>query len=306
MKMLKGFHYSKEEYQEKKFTILTLDLTSECNYKCDWCCNLPIVNKKTAILTDSEREDIIYNARQCGAKTLVILGAGEPTMDRGLEKLLKLSSSLGLITVLYTNLTGNIGEKEISFFNDSNVSVIVKMDSLNREYFEKRYHARIGDYDNFFINFYNLLNTYKQNTTTNISRVAANMVLTYENIAELENISRFCLDVSVPLYVRPVRHVDGMCDWEKLGNLEGKLYSSMELTKMAAKFNTQNQVLFAPSATSEGYCAVYTYGLTIRNDGTICLCPDNHTIDLGNIRNNSISQVFQDTRRFKPGCCRVK
>lgn len=307
MKKLKGFHYSKEEYQKMSMAILTMDLTSRCNYKCDWCCNSAIVNKSLLQeLTNNERANIVCDAAFSGIKTLTILGAGEPSLDDGLQSLIELAYQLDLTTVLYTNLTGNIDKEVISFLYNKDVSVVVKMDSLDAEYFKKRYHVKESVYDKFINNLQNLIAIYKLDKKSDIYRVVANMVLTYENLIELENISKFCSEASIPLYVRPVRYTDGMNDWEKLGNPSGSTCSSLELTKKSAKLNSLNEVLFAPSATQDGYCAIYTYGLTIRNNGIICLCPDDHTVNLGNIRNKSIVKAFQDTRNVVPGCCRIK
>ena len=137
-----GYHFPMklywDNYNNGGFTQLSLDLTDNCNYRCDWCFNKHLINKNTDSLSLAEKEIILNEAVKLGAKTLVFPGAGEPTLDPDFYPLVKIANGLNLITVVYTNLTGNIDSSKIKYLHDHNVSIGIKLDSLKPDYFSKR------------------------------------------------------------------------------------------------------------------------------------------------------------------------
>ena len=163
--LFKGYHFPMkiylDNYKNGGFTQLSLDLTSACNYSCDWCFNKHLINKKTNKLNLKEKEDLLKQAVEFGAKTLVFPGTGEPTLDPDFYPLTKIAHNLGLITVVYTNLTGNIDSKKIKILFDRNVSIGIKLDSLDPNYFEKRYHINKDIFKKFMKNLLEVLKVYK-------------------------------------------------------------------------------------------------------------------------------------------------
>jgi len=299
-------------YNNRGFTQLSLDLSSRCNYRCDWCFNKHLINKQVESLSLEEKESILKEAVELGAKTLVFPGAGEPTLDPDFYPLVEIANNLGLITVVYTNLTGNIDADKINFLRDNNVSIGIKLDSLNPDYFIRRYHVDDLTFDKFFKNFKAVLESYKATETETddrkIYRVIANMVLTEENKCEIEEISKLCKLNNVPLFVRPVKPVTWAeqvpDEWKKIGNTSGELVPSNDLVNLAKKYNT----LFSPSSTLENHCAIYAFGLTIKENGDYQLCPDHHDSSgaFGNTKSKSLKTVIKelnDKRNTKPGFC---
>ena len=314
--LFKGYHFPMKTYWNNHnnlgFTQLSLDLTSNCNYQCDWCFNKHLINKKVKSLTLKEKERILKEAVNLGAKTLVFPGAGEPTLDPDFYPLVEIANKLGLITVVYTNLTGNINPEKIKFLYDRNVSIGLKLDSLNPNYFVKRYHVDKSIFDRFQLNLKAVLKAYKDTEEIKadhkIYRIIANMVLTEENKAEIESISKFCKSKNLPLFVRPVKPVkwakQNISEWKKIGNPSGKLTPNSELIQLAKEYNT----LFSPSSTLENHCAIYSFGLTIKEDGDIQICPDHHESkgQFGNIKNLKLKDVIKELnnkRKIKSGYC---
>ena len=171
-RLFSGYHFPMDVYWDNYnnggFTQLSLDLSSRCNYKCDWCFNKHLINKQVDSLRLKEKEEILIEAVELGAKTLVFPGAGEPTLDPDFYPLVEIAHNLGLITVVYTNLTGNIDTEKINLLRDKNVSIGIKLDSLNPEYFIRRYHVGRPTFDKFFKNFKAVIESYK---TTKIETV---------------------------------------------------------------------------------------------------------------------------------------
>src|SRR3989344_3112041 len=112
-KLFRGYHYPMDTYISNQkaggFTQLSLDLTSRCNYRCDWCFNLDLLGKDpTDLLTLDEKKKLLEQSVELGAKTLVFPGTGEPMMDRDFFPLVHFAHQLGITTVVYSNLTRNL------------------------------------------------------------------------------------------------------------------------------------------------------------------------------------------------------
>jgi MoaA/NifB/PqqE/SkfB family radical SAM enzyme len=317
MQLFKGYHYSLKVYNENNqnggFTQLSLDLSSKCNYGCDWCFNKKLLNQQDSdILSLNEKKKLLVEAVSLGAKTLVIPGAGEPTLDPQFYSLVEIANELGLITVVYSNLTGNLNLKQIKFLFENNVSIGIKLDSFKPYYFVKRYHVSKYVYKKFLLNLNRVLRVYrnskKEEQGNTINRIIANMVLTNENKSELSEIVSFCKNNDLPLFLRPVKPVfwakELFKDWKELGNTNGNLFPEKELIDLANKYNT----LFSPSSTLENHCAIYSFGLTVKNNGDVQICPDHHDSrgQFGNVKNNSLKEIISNLNKkriVKKGFC---
>ena len=263
-------------------------------------------------LSLNEKADLITQATQLNAKTLVIPGTGEPTLDRDFYPLLDIANRAGMITVVYSNLTGNVDRNKITKMLNSNVSIGIKLDSFDPKYFKKRYHVKEKVFEKFLENLHQIVDLYQgsdQPTEQGRAyRAIANMVLTRENMGELERITEFCRKSNLPLFVRPVKPViwasKELEKWKEIGNSSGLLNPELDLIKLASQHNT----LFSPSSTPENHCAIYSFGLTIKNNGDIQVCPDHHESRglFGNVRKESLSVIIKrlnEQRTIKSGFC---
>ena len=133
------------------------------------------------------------------------------------------------------------------------------------------------------------------------------MVLTRENMGELATIAEYCEEANLPLFVRPVKAViwakENPFLWKQLGNRVGGQNPEKELMELANEHNT----LFSPSSTEENHCAIFSFGLTVKNNGDVQLCPDHHA-SRGefNVRKDSLSEIaasMNARRKIKSGYC---
>lgn len=321
--LFRGYHHPMATYHANweagGFTLLSMDLTSRCNYDCDWCCNKTVVNRSEPdMLTQPERLALLEQASRLGARTLVAVGVGEPTLDPGFPGLVEKAASLGMTTVLYSNITGRLDRRSIDFLFAHDVSLAVKMDSFNLGHFQRRNHTTVGGYYKYLRNFIHVLDAYRGSTVTevrdgttfHVHRVIGNMVLNLENLDELEPMSELCGEFGLPLFIRPIRPTNwaeaDMETWRRLGNPTGALVPSPVLVEAARAHNT----LFAPSATLENHCAIYAFGLVLRNDGDVLLCPDNEATRgmFGNARTVALEEIARRLHKvkvIKPGYCNV-
>jgi len=77
---------------------------------------------------------VIDDLYSCGAKTINIVGAGEPTIDPYFEDVIKYISKKGMVTVLFTNGIKLASKSElVGFLYDHNVSPILKYNSISND-----------------------------------------------------------------------------------------------------------------------------------------------------------------------------
>lgn len=315
-KLFFGYHFPMKTYWENNkrggFTQLSLDFTNLCNYKCDWCFNKKLLNTEDGSLLDIDaRKKLIAQANELGAKTLVIPGTGEPTLDPYFKQTIGYAHSLGMITVIYSNLTGKLDADLIWWLYSHNVSIGIKFDSLHPAHFTRRYHTTTAMYEKFRDNLIEVLRVYEgsqvETKEDEAHRVIANMVLTRENITKVEILSYFCEKHNLPLFIRPVKPVDWAGEnpvlWKKLGNRAGTLTPEQGLLNVANKYNT----LFSPSSTTENHCAIYSFGLTVKSNGDVQLCPDHHNSKgMHNVRENGLDKIIlslNKARIIRSGYC---
>ena len=158
MNLFMGYHFPMNIYRKTfeagGITQLSLDFSSTCNYKCDWCFNLHLLNNDGKdLLTLAERITLLEDARALGVRTLVVPGTGEPTLDPYFRETIEAAHERGLISVVYTNLTGRVDEDLLVWMRDHGVSLGVKLDSFKEGHFLERYHATKKQYGRFILGF---------------------------------------------------------------------------------------------------------------------------------------------------------
>jgi MoaA/NifB/PqqE/SkfB family radical SAM enzyme len=135
-----GWYFSKEEISEclKNGHMLnpSIDLSNKCNLNCPYC----YVEDKDSLrktrhddeLTFNQIINVIDELHSCGAKTINIVGAGEPTIDTDFEEIIEHINKNKIKTVLFTNGIRLYNETTLAkFLQKNNVSVVIKYNSIN-------------------------------------------------------------------------------------------------------------------------------------------------------------------------------
>lgn len=131
--MVHALGFSSEEVSEclEKRGLLSLELefTRKCNLRCIYCYSAAGEPEKNELSVD-EMKSVVEQARDLGAKKIILLGGGEPLVYDGLPDIVEYIYSLGLQQVLFTNGT-LITEETAHFLKRNRVSVVVKNNSMN-------------------------------------------------------------------------------------------------------------------------------------------------------------------------------
>ena len=90
---------------KNKFSpILTLDLTEQCNYFCNYCVDRKNLNKIHAKSLEWDFLKLMLpDIRKMGCRGIEMAGGGEPTLYKHFEEFILFASKLGFRLALITN-----------------------------------------------------------------------------------------------------------------------------------------------------------------------------------------------------------
>jgi organic radical activating enzyme len=84
---------------------INLDLTTACNYACDHCVDMEILNKGIKYDHDKLKDSLTQLAKR-GLRSVIVIGGGEPTVYPGFEEMILHMKGLGLKIGLVSNGSG--------------------------------------------------------------------------------------------------------------------------------------------------------------------------------------------------------
>lgn len=275
---LKGYDTSQNVYDSLELGnvhIVGMNLTSECNYRCPYCFvgsdNLKTGPDETTI---EQKLSALEQAAGCGAKVLIICGKGEPFSDPAIWKIIEKATELNMWTIVYTN-GSLIKERDYSILKRSNVSVMVKVDSLD----PADYEASIGskpprdDIRSWLRDLKSALpSDFDAEKDRLLVRLGINAVVSKANAGTIPELSELCHEKAILFSCRVVQRTGNAIEnWERLvGEEQGRL------NKIAKQYSMRTVSSQAPN----GSCSIYRYGVTLENNGDVYMCPN--------------SRVFQD------------
>ena len=120
---------------------INLDLTTACNYECDHCVDLDILN--TGIRFDHDKlMSSLELMAQRGMKSVIVIGGGEPTLYPKFTESIRFMKSLGLQIAIVSNGTGNTKIAEVADCMDGQDWVRLSLDSGTDPTFQAMHKPR--------------------------------------------------------------------------------------------------------------------------------------------------------------------
>lgn len=111
-----------------KLLTLELELSRTCNYRCRYCYT-EAGTSLTDELSYEELCDVVDQAKELGARTIILIGGGEPLLYKELKAMIKYISMKGLDIILFTN--GSCMNTEIAkYLYEYNVFPVLKVNGL--------------------------------------------------------------------------------------------------------------------------------------------------------------------------------
>ena len=308
--IIKGYHYNQEiydKYSRDEMFYLALNFTSACNYKCPYCfVGHHDLNKVEFDLSLKKVKTLLDEAKDLGAKTLVVPGRGEPFLDKNFWDILEYTTMLGYWVVIYTN--GYFLDSEaIKRIEQLPVSLFLKADSFNPSIYEEMVGFK-NSYSRFRQNLEMLITDFHNPENIDgriVSRLGINSVVTKQSADSIKELYDFCRKYLIYYTCRsPVKTGQADKTWDYLAGTDVE-----KLRSIGEKFASRNFT----SATPKGQCGIYLFGLTIENNGDIYVCPDarENFKPIGNVNKNSLSELLAIRNKRYPsnsecGYCFVK
>lgn len=120
---------------------INLDLTTACNYKCDHCVDLEILN--TGIRYDHDKlKDAMKLLAARGLKSVIVIGGGEPTVYPGFGEVIRYMRGLGLQIGIVSNGSGNKKIAQIADCLDARDWVRLSLDAGTDHTFQVMHKPR--------------------------------------------------------------------------------------------------------------------------------------------------------------------
>lgn len=120
---------------------INLDLTTACNFQCDHCVDLDILN--TGIRFEHEKlMSSLQLMADRGLKSVIVIGGGEPTLYPKFAETIRFMKQLKLQVAIVSNGTGNKKIAEVADCMDSQDWVRLSLDSGTDPTFQAMHNPR--------------------------------------------------------------------------------------------------------------------------------------------------------------------
>jgi molybdenum cofactor biosynthesis enzyme MoaA len=283
----------REALQGKRVLCPSIELSNACNLNCPYC----YVEHATSLkkreyadqLTVGELEDLVKQLADAGAKTVNIIGAGEPTVDPAFVKIVRLIASLGMRPLVATNgIKVATSSHTLAAIVETSASVVLKCNSRN----SKLQDILVGNKGYAVLRdkaFELLLNAGLNKTRP--TRLAFNSLQMRANLGEALELHEFCRRNNIALvsgdYMPTGRtrggqfrgelvleHQENMCDatkemFEPLEPSQRALLASM----MASTDDKLGFPVLPVVAYVSGIPCVQALGVCVDNHGQVWDCP---------------------------------
>ncbi|MDD2766254.1 MAG: radical SAM protein [Candidatus Moranbacteria bacterium] len=290
---LDGYYFSPERAREARdqgrLLSIRIEPSFRCNLRCEYC-----YNKNYQSLPDeisySELEDIIYQAKELGAESIVNIGGGEPTIYPRFKDLTIFINSLGMVPVIFTNAQ-TMTKDLAKFLFDNNVSVIIKFDSLT-ESIQDSLSGVKGAHRNIMQGLDNLLKAgYAHTKSDQKLKLGASFVISKKNAHEVVGLWKFCRERKI------FPNLEMMTPNETGTNAEKNLLSrqewkeiKMQLLEIDRNDYGFDWLPFTPLVGSGCFQLMYSFYITARGFVRPCAAIE---VEYANIKDYSLKNIMK-------------
>jgi len=120
---------------------INLDLTTACNYACDHCIDMDILNTGTKF-DHAKLLSSLATMAEKGLKSVIVIGGGEPTVYPHFDETIRFMKARGLQVAIVSNGSGNQKIAEVCDCLDENDWVRLSLDSGTNETFQKMHKPK--------------------------------------------------------------------------------------------------------------------------------------------------------------------
>jgi MoaA/NifB/PqqE/SkfB family radical SAM enzyme len=299
----------REAIEGKRVLNPSIDLSNNCNLNCPYCYveKVGSLNKKknNNELSFEKYKSIIDKLFASGAKTINIIGAGEPTIDKDFFKIAEYIKTLNIKVLVATNgIEIAKSDSLVSFFNDIEASIVLKVNSFNSELQDilvgQKGYSELRDIalEKLISNGFN---------SSKPTRLGINTLLMKANIDEVFDIFKYCRENNIAYiagnYMPTGRTEDSVFQGDYLlkDKKTKELFepvSSIDyalIRKKIISYDIENNISTnSPDAYISGLPCIQGLGIQIDNTGRIWHCPTRQQIVDGKLYSKEIETIKND------------
>ncbi len=275
---------------------MEIEFNSVCNFHCIYCYASENGNRRNE-LTKDQFKDVITQAKNLGARKIIILG-GEPMLYPSIMEMIEFIRSLGMEIELFTNGTGITADMARTL-HDYKVRVVLKMNSFD-EKMQDMLSGRTGAYAQIHHAFANL----KQAGYPSVDRfMGVSTIICQQNIEELPRMWEWLRDQNIAPYFEMITPQGGAK--ENLALDINTKQAEAFFHKIAEIDSRKYGNHWDPRPPLVGgVCLRHQFSCAVSSEGNVQPCVG-VTIPIGNVRDNKLkdilgnSEVVQDLKRYR-------
>lgn len=281
-----GFGFTQEEINEtvsrNGLLSMEIEFSLACNFSCPYCYN--DIQKGESELTSQEIDKVLLDAKELGARKIIILG-GEPMIYPEIHDKIRFIRRHGMGVEMFTNGSCMTPENAM-FMHDNGVAVVLKMNSFNPE-LQNRMAGR-DDANEIIQSAYRNLRDAGYPSTG--KRLAVSTVICDQNIDELPDLWRWLRKRDIEPYFEMITPQGGAADsdWIKASvPKQEKLFAELaEIDRNEFGHEWEPQPPLVGNV-----CLRHQFSCLVNAHGTVMPCVG-VTIPLGNIRETSLKEIL--------------
>lgn len=175
---------------DNRLLAIRLETNRSCNLRCRYC-YAEGGERLQDELSYGFLTDLIRQAHDLGAQSIVVIGGGEPTLHPQFLELIAFISKLGMVPMIFTNMTTATRDLADHLY-DNNASIMGKLDSLRPEV-QNYLAGREGAFDEMQRGLHNLMDAgFANPRDPHRLRLGVSFVSNRMNVNEIEGIWSFC------------------------------------------------------------------------------------------------------------------
>jgi MoaA/NifB/PqqE/SkfB family radical SAM enzyme len=306
--IMKGWDFSQAEVRaalaEGRILNPAIELCSNvCPWSCDFCfTESALVGKKRRLpneLSLAQRVRLLEELADLGARSINIVGAGEPTIDPYFFDLLEAIGRLGMTPLVYTEGSLKLSDRDFCRrVYDSGATIVLKVNSLWQEEYQNSIlvSGNTGSHTpkyNYFTHRRQALEHLIDlgfNATTP-TRLAFDTIICRENADEIEALHRFARDNNIFIllvnYLPSGRSASGHTN--SLSRAEQfEMFARLAIIDREDYGIAQRGIF--PYAGSQP-CLIRGTGLFVKINGNVLACPG-ETQPVGNILTSPLAEIW--------------
>ncbi len=295
-----GGEYSQEEIAEAvrngRLLSMEIEFNKSCNFRCMYC-YVGDNGRRRNELSREEFFDVISQARELGARKMIILG-GEPMLYPHIMEMIAFIRDLDMEVELFTNGT-NITRDVAQALYEAGARVVLKMNT-----FDEKLQDLLSGRKGAYAQIHNALRNLKSAGYPSTDHpMGVSTVICQQNIEELPRLWEWLRDQNIVPYFEMITPQGGARENETLA-VDSKSaeeffhrISEIDRTKYGYEWEPKPPLV-------GGECLRHQFSCAVNSEGYVQPCVG-VTIFIGNVRERKLqdilseSEVVQDLKGYK-------